>query len=69
MSKSLVLAGVALEVAEHLPDTDFDLTRAEWRYMIVNKALEIIEAENITLDTDDVDEIVTGYLSREESLS
>lgn len=67
----LVIAGVALEVADYYPDNDkfTDMTRAEWRWFIVQKAREIIADRNITIDTDDVDEIVRSYLSYEEALS
>lgn len=66
---NLVLAGVALEVADYYPDKDNDLSRAEWRWEIVKKALHIISELNITIETEDIDEIVQGYLSKEESLS
>lgn len=66
-----LLAEVALEVANYHPDDDkfTDMTRAEWRWFIVQKAREIIADRNITIDTDDVDEIVRSYLSYEEALS
>lgn len=66
---AIVLAGVVLEVAEYHPDIDLDVPRAEWRWNIVEKAIQIINDCNITLDTDDIDEIVMNYLSREEALS
>lgn len=70
--KAIVLAGVALEVAEYYPDTaerQEDMTRAEWSWFVVQKALEIVRELDITIETDDIDEVVRGYLSREEALS
>lgn len=67
----LVLAGVALEVAEYYPDNSkfLDMTRAEWRWFIVQKAQAIIKELNITINTEDVDELVNNYLTQEEALS
>jgi flagellin-specific chaperone FliS len=64
-----VLAGVCLEVADYIPDKNNNITRAEWRSNTLNKAIEIIDALNITIDTDDIDEIVINYLSKKEALS
>ena len=70
MNKSAyLLAEVALEVADYYPDKGFEIPRAEWRWKIVDKAIEIINAEFIDDATEDIDEIVQGYLSKEESLS
>lgn len=63
MNKSAyLLAEVALEVAECLPDENFDMPRAEWRWMVVDKAIKIIEDEYIDDATEDIDEIVFKYL-------
>ena len=66
-----LLAEVALEVADYYPDDDkfTDMTRAEWRFFIVQKAMQICKGMNITLETDDIDEIVAAYLTQEEALS
>lgn len=63
------LAEVVLEVAEHMPDRDNNIPRAEWRWSVVDKAIEIIKAEGITSETDDIDEIIDGYFCREKALS
>ncbi len=66
---AMVLAGVVLEVADYYPDIDFDMPRAEWRWNMVEKAMAIVRECNVTLATDDIDEIVRNYLSNEEALS
>lgn len=66
---AMVLAGVVLEVTEYYPDIDFDMPRAEWRLKMVEKAMAIIRDCNVTLETDDIDDIVINYLSNEEALS
>lgn len=69
---SIVLAGVALEVAEYYPDNaerQADMSRAEWSWFIVEKALKIVKELDITINTDDIDEVVRNYLSQEEALS
>lgn len=55
---AIVLAGIAVEVAERMPDTDYDIPRAEWRWNVVEKAIKIVNDYGITDQTDDVDEIV-----------
>ena len=62
-----LLAEVAVEIAD-LTDDPFasNKPRAEWRWAIVDKAIEIINAEGITSDTDDIDEIVENYFCKEE---
>lgn len=65
----LVLAGVVLEVADYMPDTFANISRAEWRWNTVQKAIEIIKACDITRSTDDIDDIVINYLAQEEALS
>lgn len=65
----ITLAEVSLEVAEFLPDIDSNIPRAEYRWNIVEKSIEIINACNITPDSEDIDEIVTNYLCQEEALS
>lgn len=69
--KGIVLAGVALEVAEYYPDDGKfnDMTRAEWSWFVIEKALKIVRDLDITINTDDIDEVVRGYLSQEEALS
>lgn len=66
---AIVLAEVALEVADYYPDTFSNIPRAEWRWDTVEKAIKIIEACNISRDSEDIDEIVQNYLSHEEALS
>ena len=55
---AIVLAGIAVEVAERMPDIDYDIPRAEWRWNVVEKAIKIVNDYGITDQTDDVDEIV-----------
>lgn len=69
MMDGIVLAGVALEVAECRPDIDNDIPRAEWAWNTIEKAIEIIKAEGVTIDTDDIDEVVRSYLNREKASS
>ena len=72
MSKKTTLAEVALEVAHYIPDDHkFQgiMPRAEWRWMIVAKAKKIIKELGIDKDTEDIDELISNYLSLEESLS
>jgi len=65
-----VLAEVALEVAQHRPDdAGAHKTRAEWRWHILELTKLIIDDEHITKDSEDLDEIVENWISREESLS
>lgn len=64
---SYLLAEVALEVAEFYPDFHADkMPRAEWRWKMVDKAIEIINAEGITKETTDIDEVIENYLCKEE---
>lgn len=70
--KGIVLAGVALEVAEYYPDTaerQADMTRAEWSWFVIEKALQIVKDLDITINTEDIDEVVRNYLVQEEALS
>ena len=63
MNKSgYLLAEVALEVAHHLKDQHLDVSRAEWRHMVVNRAIYIIDTEDIDDSTEDIDEIVAGVM-------
>ena len=63
MNKSgYLLAEVALEVASHWPDEAMNITRAQWRQMIVDNAIKIIEEEAIDDSTEDIDEIVDGAM-------
>jgi hypothetical protein len=66
---AILLANVALEVAEYYPDIDNDIPRAEWRWNTLELAAEIIDARRLSRHTEDIDEIVQGYLSEKESLS
>ena len=65
---SYLLAEVALEVASFYPDFTLHPTkpRAEWRWKIVDKAIEIINSEVITKETTDIDEVIENYLCKEE---
>lgn len=71
MAMDTILAEVALEVAEYMPDGERfkSIPRAEWRWHIMDKALEIVRECQITEDSEDLDEIVNNYLSHEEALS
>ena len=66
--KALCLAGVVIEVADRMPDINSDLSRAEWRWEVVKKAMDIINTLKTTLYTDDIDDIVDAYL-REDAKS
>ena len=66
---ALVLAEVTLEVADYYPDINNNCPRAEWRWRIVEKAITIVSECKITRDSEDIDEIVSNYLSQEEALS
>jgi hypothetical protein len=65
---SYLLAEVALEVASFYPDFTSKpiVPRAEWRWKVVDKAIEIIKSEDITKETTDIDEIIENYLCKEE---
>jgi hypothetical protein len=64
----IVLAGVVLEVAAYYPDIDLDIPRAEWRWNMVEKAIEIVKECDITIATEDIDELIHSYLSNQEAL-
>ena len=64
-----LLAEVSLEVASYYPDAELKMTRADWRHMVVDTAIDIIAEEYIDDATEDIDEIVQIYLSKAESLS
>ena len=65
---SYLLAEVALEVASFYPDftSTPSIPRAEWRWKIVDKAIEVINNEGITKETTDIDEIVENYICKQE---
>jgi hypothetical protein len=64
---SYLVTEVSLEVARFYPDIYSDkMPRAEWRSKVVLKAMEIINAEKITYETTDIDEIIENYLCKEE---
>ena len=65
--KPYLLAEVALEVARFTPDHDkyqSTMPRAEWRWSIVDKAMEIISECGVDGDSEDLDEIVENYFVR-----
>lgn len=67
MNKSgYLLAEVALEVASHWPDEAMNITRSQWRQMIVDNAIKIIDEHFIDDATEDIDEIVAGALAEGE---
>ena len=68
-TSAYLLAEVALEVASYYPDAELKMTRADWRHMVVDTAIDIIAEEYIDDATEDIDEIVQIYLSKAESLS
>ena len=61
-TSAYLLAEVAVEVAECWPECEWNIPRAEWRHMVVDKAIKIIDEEFIDDATEDIDEIVRGYL-------
>lgn len=70
MTDPVLLAEVALEVAPHRPDDAGQYkTRAEWRWHITNIANMIIADERLTKESEDLDELVAIWFSREESYS
>ena len=48
------------------PKKASSMPRAEWRWFLIDKAINIIKSENITEDTEDIHEIVENYLCKEE---
>jgi len=67
--KPYLLAEMALEVARFTPDDDKSQStrpRAEWRWSVVDKAMEIISECGVDGDSEDLDEIVHNYLCKEE---
>lgn len=66
---AILLAEVALEVAQYRPDDAKIPTRAQWRWAILDLAKLIIADEKITKESEDLDEIVQGWFAREETLS
>jgi hypothetical protein len=65
---AIVLAEVSLEVADYLIDVGNDYPRAEWRWNTIEKAIEIVKAENITRASEDIDEIVLNYLVKQREV-
>lgn len=61
-----LLAEVALEVAECMPDDGrfSHCPRAEWRWHIVETAKKIIADLNLTTESEDLDELVRVYMFR-----
>lgn len=62
---AITLAGVAIELAERFPDRNMDIPRAEWRWNVIELAIKIVREENITPETDDIDEVVARHLMKE----
>jgi hypothetical protein len=60
-----VLAHVAVEVASMLPDDDMKLTRAGYVHKVLALARKIVTEEGVTPDTEDIDEVVVGFLIKE----
>ena len=67
--EALCLAGIVLEVAEHMPDVNNDIPRAEWRRLVVETAIKVGRDRGITIATDDLDEEVSCYFAIENSYS
>lgn len=59
---AVLLAEVALEVAECLPDREYTKPRAEWRWHMVELAIDCINQNQITNATEDLDEVVNNWL-------
>lgn len=62
--KPYLLAEIALEVARFTPDNNKSQStrpKAEWRWSVVDKAMEIISECGIDGDSEDLDEIVHNY--------
>ena len=67
-----LLAEMALEVANYLPDdaqSQASQPRACWRHKVVNLAERCIRECNITPETDDIDEVFVNWLAKETSYS
>lgn len=62
-------ANVLLEVAEYYPDVNMDIPRAEWRTKIIALTNNAISECNIDENTEDIDEVIRNYFSKEEELS
>jgi len=60
--KTYTLLEIAVEVAWQLGDANQDIPRAESRWSVVNIALEIEQAGIIDDNSEDIDEIIFGYL-------
>ena len=54
---------ITAEVALQLGDTDYNKPRAESRWALVDIANEIIDSGIVDLDTEDIDEVIQGWLS------
>jgi hypothetical protein len=65
----ILLAEVALEVANYYPDCDMYHTRAMWRWSVLDWAKRIVTDLNLDEESEDLDEIVTNYFAQQESLS
>lgn len=59
------LAHVAVEIASMMPDNNPNESRAEYVNNVITLAHFIIEAENITEDTTDIDEVIVKHLIKE----
>jgi len=66
---AILLAEVALEVAQYRPDDGKIPTRAQWRWATLDLAELIIADEKITKESEDLDEIVGNWFAREDGLS
>lgn len=61
--KTNTMLEIMTEVAWQVGDNELFKTRAESRWSVVELALEIINKGLIDDTTEDIDEIITGYLT------
>jgi hypothetical protein len=60
--KTNTMLEIMTEVAWQVGDNELYKTRAESRWAVVDLALDIINSGLIDDTTDDIDEIITGFL-------
>ena len=60
--KTFTMIEIAIEVALQLGDTDDSIPRAQSRWKLADIALDIINSGLIDANSEDIDEIIRGYL-------
>lgn len=65
--KKFNLIEIAVEVAHQLPDdgSHGDVSRAEYRHDVTQIVLDIITSGVIDEDSEDIDEIISAYLTEQ----